>query len=630
MVSFLKRLFLILAAISLASLLFVVIGVVLLGRFATSFIEVDTEPSIEPGAVLRLDLAITLRDAPSESPFDDWLIGLLTGEAVERVTLRQSIDALRAAANDERISGVVITGTWLPDLYGASLPVLRELRQALLDFKASGKPIKAQLSYAMARELYVTSVADEVTALPSAFVDFRGLASERLYVKGALDKLGIEMQVFRAGDYKTAFETLERTDMSPEQREELTRLLNALWFDLRQGIADGRETTPASLSRLAAEGGLLEGAQIVDAGLADQLLDEDAWLDHLIDWAGASEDPERLYSHVTLPEYVATLARPNPFAEQVVAIVYVEGAITAGVSEPDMAGSDTIVARLREVREDPAVAAVVVRINSPGGSALAGEAIAQAVANTAAVKPVIASLGGIAASAGYQIAAAADLIVTESATVTGSIGVLAALPSLEALGERWGLNWDSVRTERYADLFSAGSTLDPDERALIDTLITRTYNRFLDWVAEHRPLDRSAVESLAGGRVFTGREAIENALADAVGGLEDALAAAASRADLEPGSYAVWEWPEPLTPAEAFAQLFESQHSPQALHRALEPSLRTALRGLLAPSSPLEARFGGGPLLRGGSQAQLQELETLLRLNDPLDLYALAPWVSWR
>lgn len=517
----------------LASILgtFVALGLLLLlgSALAAALLSTSsTTPTVRHNSVLVVELSGPVPEIASHDP----LAGLLLDEA--SYDLQDLRKALRNAAADDRIGGM-----WLK-LRGvqASWSTLEEIRLALEVFKASGKPMFASSGeYMMAeRDYFLATVADSIFALPEAFFEFNGMYLEVMFLKGLLDKLDIEPEIIRVGEYKGAVESYSRTDLSRENEIQLQSVLDEYNGRLIEAVAASRAMDPEDVRELATDGAMITAAGAFEAGLLDGLLYEDEVTDLLRDRTGQDGDLRsvRLTSYMRVPDAEATGERAR--TDDRIAIVYAVGTILTGTSPSGISvvGSATFRDAMEKAREDERVKAVVLRINSPGGSAVASDAMWREIELTAREKPVVASMGDVAASGGYWIATAADTIVADRASVTGSIGVFGMLFNVgTALESNLGITTDGVQTSPYADMFSALRSLRPEERAILEQAIASTYDRFLERVSEARGMETAAVDSIGKGRVWTGRQAMEVGLVDALGGMDTAIELAAEMAGLQ-------------------------------------------------------------------------------------------------
>ncbi len=499
-------------------------------------------PQVPEGAALVLRPAGVLVE---QAAFDDPL-SLLRGErgAVGQVVLGDLLEAVRSARDDTRIAMLVLE---TDRLQGGGLSKLAELRAALADFRAAGKPVLVRGERFTQAQYYLGSVADEVHLAPDGFVLLRGLARYVTYFGEALERLGIKVHVFRVGEYKSFSEPFTRRDMSEEDRASSRDLLDGLWDAFRSDVAAARRIEPDALERYvgdyaaalaAADGDPARAAQA--AGLVDALSTRDEWRGLLIARLGSGEDEEEemadgdSFRQIGLGSYLAAVRGERKRVTEQVAVLVAQGAIMDGEQPRGAVGGDTLARLIREAREDERVKALVLRIDSPGGSAFASELIRRELELTrAAGKPVVASMSSVAASGGYWIAAGADEIWASPVSLTGSIGIFAMFPEFSRPLERLGVGVDGVATSPLAGAFDPRRPLEPAAAQALQIGIEHGYRRFLDTVARGRGLTLDEVEQVARGRVWTGQAAADLGLVDQLGGLEAAIAAAAQRAGLE-------------------------------------------------------------------------------------------------
>ena len=441
-------------------------------------------------------------------------------------TLRSTVDLIRRAKSDSRVQALIIR----PSSGGPLWAQMQEVRAAIEDFKGSKKPVVAFLESGGAGEYYLASAADRVVLMPAGQLDVAGLASYELFFRGALDKLGVFPDLLHVGDYKTASNTFTEKTFTPAHRE-MTRSLNRDWFDeLVRAIASGRKMTEANV-RTALDA----GPYLADAALRAGLVDELAYDDQLDDKA-----PLQGTETIDADQYLKSApALPRPSGGRI-AVLYAVGTIASGKSSFDspggglVLGSETFVQWLRKVRIDPAVRAVVIRIDSPGGSAIASEVIWREVTLTRQSKPVVVSMGDVAASGGYYMAAPADVIIAQPGTLTGSIGVVTGKFVIQGTLDKLGIGTGAVSDGRFAELGSPFRTFSREERARVEEQLQATYELFLKRVADGRHQSAPKVDAVAQGRVWTGRQARAVGLVDELGGLADAIRVAKERARLDP------------------------------------------------------------------------------------------------
>jgi protease-4 len=486
------------------------------------------------GSMLLVGGSSAVPSVPAEStlylkikaPFDEIEPIGLFNQFTTVQTLRNAVDTLRKAKADRRIKTLVIR----PEASGALWGQLQEVRAAIQDFRTSGKPVTAFLEYGSAQEYYVASAADRVVMLPGGTLDLTGVASYELFFRGALDKIGAYPDLLHIGQYKTFSNTFTEKGFTPAHRE-MTRSLNHDWYDqLVKAIAEGRKRPEADVIQ-AMDGGpyLAEGAK--SAGLVDSVAYEDQ-IDDSAPIKGTRRVEGDAYSKVPLSS-LGFGSGPR------IALLYATGTIASGTSSFDsptgaVLGSETFVQWIRKVRVDPTIRAVVVRIDSPGGSAIASEVIWRELMLTRAIKPLIVSMGNVAASGGYYIAVPAETIVAEPGTITGSIGVVTGKFVVKGTLEKLGVAEDSVSEGQFAEIESPFAPFSPAQRGRLEEQLHATYELFLSRVAQGRKSTPERIDAVGQGRVWTGRQAQQLKLVDELGGLESAIVIAKRRAKLDP------------------------------------------------------------------------------------------------
>ncbi|WP_438483504.1 signal peptide peptidase SppA [Oleiharenicola lentus] len=567
---------------------------------------------VQDNSYLVLDLSANIQDSPAQADGLEEFAEIFGGSAPQRLQLREVTRALQAASKDSEIKGLYITGSNRPMGYGSGYAALKEMRAAIETFKASGKPVKAYLENADTRDLYVASVASELVLNPYGFVAAPGLASQPMFLTGAFEKFGIGVQVTRVGKYKSAVEPFTRKDMSPENRAQTQKLLDDVWGELTASIEDARKLPAGTLQKVADEKGFLRGEQAKELKVVDRVAYLDEVLAELKAETGrkGSNDPFR---QVSLKEYSRLVSHNGVEGKRInegkieiasggrgkIAIVYAEGEIVDGDGNDEGYVYGARVARLlRQVREDSGVKALVLRVNSPGGSVSASEEILREVRLINEKIPIVVSMGSLAASGGYWISTASDRIFAEPTTITGSIGVFGMFLNFQGLAtDKIGLTFDTVKTGKFADLTTVVRPKTPEELALFQGMVDWVYDQFLTKVVDARKLDRKVVEEIAQGRVWSGAEALKLGLVDQLGGLSDAISYAAEKAGLGE-DFRVSEYPR---------------------RRDFAESLRDAIEG-----KRREQAFAGpvGALVKQATQ----EMESLNKYNDPRGLYARLPF----
>ena len=518
----------------LAGLLAVVVGMFLV-FFLWIFLLLGIAGSMEksvavyPESILKIDFSEMLTDAPSSDPLAG--IDVMTLQSMPQLSLFKALRALEAAAADDRIKGIYLRMNGTGGIAGTAL--LEELREALEEFKQSGKFVVAYNETYSQGQYYLASVADRIYLQPEGGMDWSGLASNVTFYKGLLDKLDLNVEIFRptACRYKSAVEPFILEKMSPSNREQMQALVNSMWGTISGAVCAARGIDSVEMRRITDNLEVTLADEALKYGFVDELLYEDQMND-VFDSLGVESDGGD-YCFVTLGEYAAQVGADlkNISADRV-AIVYADGQIVDGEGYGREIYGNTLAAKLADVRRDDQVKAVVVRVNSPGGSALASDVIWREMELLRAEKPVIVSMGSYAASGGYYISCPADVIVADRLTLTGSIGVFGMiLDPRDALKNKLGITIDGVQSNRSSDFLGKGP-LTPVQRAMIMRGVDRVYTTFTNDVSEGRNLPIERVLEIAGGRVWSGEEALGIGLVDACGGLKTAIALAVDKAEL--------------------------------------------------------------------------------------------------
>lgn len=521
--------------IVLSGIVLFIIGVVtLVGIISSS----DTETVVKKNSVMMLDLKGTLVERTQESL--EGLLGKFTGETADTYGLDDILASIKKAKENDNIKGIYIQASWLDASYAS----LQAIRKALDDFKESGKFVVAYSDNYTQGPYYLSSVADKVMLNPKGMIEWRGLASAPIFYKDLLQKLGIEMQVFKVGTYKSAVEPFTATEMSPANREQVTAFIGSIWNQILDGVSASRKIGKDSLNMYADRMLMFYPSdESVKCGLADTLIYQNDVRDYLKTLVKIDED-DRL-PILGLEEMVNIKKNvPKDKSGNILAVYYASGEITdyagSAASDEGIIGSKMI-RDLRKLKEDDDVKAVVLRVNSPGGSAFASEQIWHAVKELKAKKPVIVSMGDYAASGGYYISCAADSIIAEPTTLTGSIGIFGMIPNVKGLTEKIGLTYDVVKTNQFSDFGNLMRPVNSDERALLQMMIGQGYDLFVSRCAEGRHMSKDKIEKIAEGRVWTGEMAKKIGLVDELGGIGKALEIAAQKADLK--GYTIISYP---------------------------------------------------------------------------------------
>jgi len=565
-------------------------------------------PSLPRSAALHIQPNGTLVEQLAGSPFDRALAEIMDN-APPQTLVSDVVDALAYARDDDSIKAVHLE---LSSLGSGGISKLERVAEAIRDFRESGKPVIASADFYSQASYYLASQADEVYMHPEGILFVQGFGSYRTFFSDAIDKLMLDWNIFRVGKYKAFTEPYTRMSMSDEYRESLTHVLDQLWdiylldVETARGLEPGAlDTYTQDLAALAAANGGDLATVALDLGLVDELKDRTDIRERLIELAGVDDDNSDAPSAVGMGGYLSQMRLLKGEAPQddQVAIVIAAGEILDGSQPPGSIGGDSTASLLRQALRDDQVKAVVLRVDSPGGSAFASEVITNQIKMLrAAGKPVIASMSSVAASGGYWISADAEKIFAAPSTVTGSIGILGMFPTYQRTAEYLGMRVDGVGTTPWAGELRPDRAMSEQTKQVFQAVIEDGYDDFLSHVANGRGLTVEAVHEIAQGRIWTGLDALNNGLVDELGGLDDAVAAAAAAAGLEEGSYGTHVVEEPLSPGE------------QMLVDFLGASKRLGISPGFFVSEP-------GVIERITAELEAM-MDPLLRFNDPKGVYA--------
>lgn len=518
--------------IILTSIVMFVISIIVVFSMLSS---TETETVVKKNSIMMLDLNGSLVERTSDNIFKE-----LFDKEDSTYGLDDILASIKKAKENDDIKGIYIQATSL----NANFASLQEIRDALNDFKKSGKFIVAYSDNYTQGMYYLSSVANKVLLNPKGAIEWRGLASQPLFLKGLLEKLGIEMQVFRVGTYKAAVERFSATEMSPANREQVTAYITSIWNEIITDVAASRKISVDSLNNYANRMLMFYPAeQTVKSGMADTLIYKNDVRDYLKQLVKIDKDDN--LAVLGLDEMVNVKKNtPKDKSGNIIAVYYAFGEIDGGSSSTDEDGiiSNEVIKDLRKLKEDKDVKAVVLRVNSPGGSAFGSEQIWEAVCQLKKEKPVIVSMGDYAASGGYYISCAADTIVAEPTTLTGSIGIFGLIPNAKGLTDKLGLSFDVVKTHKFADFGNIMRGMNTDEQTLLQMYINQGYDLFVSRCAEGRKMSKNEIEKIAEGRVWTGEAAKKIGLVDILGGIDKALEIAVKKAKVE--GYTVVGYPD--------------------------------------------------------------------------------------
>lgn len=501
---------------------FIIVGVI------SSALSSDTVVNVKDESVLHITFDGPIIEREPKSEF-----AKLTGFSKdEKIGLDLIVESIKKAKDDDKIKGIFLETQDID----AGMASVEEIRVALLDFKSSGKFIYAYGETYSQKGYYLSSVADEVYLNPQGGLDFKGIGGEIMFYKGMLEKLNINVQIFRHGKFKSAVEPFDLDKMSEANRLQTMTYISALWNQMLTGISAERGITADELNHIATNLEIRNAQDAVNKKLADQTMYYDQVLDELKKKLG--KEPKDKVNFIKLEKYAEAGETKSEEDEAVpsknkIAVIYAVGSIESGEGDDETIGSDRIARTIREAREDSSIKAVVLRVNSPGGSALASDVIWREVVLTKAVKPVVVSMGDVAASGGYYIACAADVIVAEPNTITGSIGVFGLIPEAgKLMNETFGITIDTVNTNKNAGIGSIYRPVTELEAQVIQEGVEEVYTTFITRVADGRGMSVADVDSIGQGRVWAGVDALRIGLVDTLGTLDDAIAIAARKAKL--------------------------------------------------------------------------------------------------
>ena len=528
---FLKNVLATLVGLFLFCFLFFII-IVLIG-IAAGGSDKDTV-QVKDNSVIELDLSKVTEDYSGSFYNDEY--SFLNSEPKEGLT--DVLKAIKAAKDDKRIKGISITN----NMSMLGIAQLKSLRDQLEDFKTSKKFVVAYADNYSQSDYYLNSVADTLYLNPIGEVDFKGLSSEVMFFKDLQEKTGIKMEVIRHGKYKSAVEPFLANEMSPENREQITSMLNSIWGSIAQDISKSRKISLDSLNSIAENLNGRTPELAKQHNLVDKIGYEDEYKSGIKKALKVKKGED--YNSVDILDYVTATSLNDVFpdAKDDIAIIYAQGEITGGEGSLTSIGEDPMRESFKAALEDDRVKAIVLRVNSPGGSALTSELIWREVELAKKKKPVVVSMGNYAASGGYYISCGANRIFAEPGTITGSIGVFGVLPNLTELSGRVGIHTEQVKTHSNASGYSVFTPLQPATREIIQQSVEKIYSTFVNRVAVGRKMSFEQVDAIAQGRVWTGAEALEKGLVDELGGLDDAVKYAAKLAKIK--TYRTVDFPE--------------------------------------------------------------------------------------
>jgi len=512
--------------------------------FASIIGSAENEVSVKKNSVLELQLQLPISDYVGGNA-DDPFAGLFE----ESQGLDEILNAIEVAKDDDDIKGISINNNFTLAGYAQT----QEIRKALQDFKSNGKFVYTFADFYMQKDYYLASVADSIFINPVGAIDFKGLSSEVLFFKDLQEKTGIKMEVIRHGKYKSAVEPFLENEMSEANRTQIKELISSLWNSMVDEISEGRSLSPESVNSIADTLGGRTPELAKNSGLIDGVIFHDQYEAKLKLALGADADKD--LNKIELSDY---LSRSNPkmkkSGKDKIAVIYAQGEIIYGEGGPAQIGQGLMSKAIIKAKEDDKVKAIVLRVDSPGGSALTSDIIWREIELAKEKKPVVVSMGNVAASGGYYIAAGANKIFAEPTTITGSIGVFGTIPNMSELAADIGINAEQVGTNKNSVDYSLFEPMTPEFRGMVQEGIEDVYETFLSRVAEGRGMEEDAVHQVAQGRVWSGVDAKEMGLVDELGNLNDAIAEAAKMAEIE--EYGIRKYPRYKTGLERFMEDF--------------------------------------------------------------------------
>jgi protease-4 len=510
----------------------------------------DKTEEISANSVLHVAFNYAIPERTPNNPLAG--LGFLGLGGEKTIGLNDILANIKKAKSDDNIKGIFLDESYM--LSGQA--TTEEIRNALIDFKKSGKFIVAYAEIYTQSSYYLSSVADKVYLNPKGIFEFSGFSQQITFLKGAMDKLGIEAQVIKVGTYKSAVEPYILTKMSDANREQVNSYLGSLYDHFLFGISAARKVSRDSLFDIANNMRVQSAEDALKYKLVDGLKYKDEVLDDLKKRTSTALKDD-LHS-AEMGDYAKSDTKTDDQDDKAssknrIAVVYASGEINGGDGDENSIGSESVSKALRKVRLDSKVKAVVLRVNSPGGSSLASDVIWREVMLTHQVKPIIVSMGDYAASGGYYISCAADSIIAQPNTVTGSIGIFAILPNMQKLfNEKLGVTFDGVKTGKFADLGDVSRPLTPEERMILQNQVNRGYDDFTKHVAEGRKKTQAYINSIGQGRVWTGTQALKLGLVDRLGNINDAIVMAAKKAKVD--DYKLVSYPEQKSIFNKFGQ----------------------------------------------------------------------------
>jgi len=557
MKQFLKFTLATIVGIIITSILFVLISFAVVGAIAGAS---DSATVLKPNSVYEINLEGTLVDRSQDDPFTSAFTQAVGKNSENSIGLDDVLSNIDKAKKDANIVGIYLKGGSL----SGGIASIKEIRNALIDFKKSGKFVIAYADNYSQRMYYLVSVANKILLNPQGMLELKGLSAQTMFFKKTLDKLGIEMQIVKVGTFKSAVEPLVNTKMSDANRLQVSVYMNSIWNTILKDVSVSRKIPFERLNMYADE---MMMFQPTEKTKQYALVDSLVYIDQVDSIIKTSVKNMKKDDKLVFVKHTAMLKVPDTikFDKNKIAVIYAIGEITDDEGEGIVA--KTMVKTINDIAKDEQVKAVVLRISSPGGSAYASEQICHALTLLKAKKPLIVSMGDYAASGGYYIACMADKIVAQPNTITGSIGIFGVIPNISGLNDKLGITYDGVKTNKMSDAISVNRPFTTEERSLMQNYVNRGYELFVKRCAEGRKMKVDQIKAIAEGRVWTGEDAIKIGLVDKIGGLNDAIKIAVDKAKLK--TYNVSEYPE----KEDFATKFMKNFSKDIETRFLKAQL---------------------------------------------------------
>ncbi|MFW0718778.1 signal peptide peptidase SppA [Pedobacter sp. N23S346] len=520
--------------------IFIIVFVIIVG--AISSLNDDKTISVDNNSVLFLNLDQPVTERTPKNPFGN--LPILGSDEKNGIGLNDLLRSIKRAKTDDNIKCIYLNVS-SPN---AGYATMREVRNALIDFKKSHKKIISYSEVYTQSAYYLASVADKIYLNPEGALEFKGFSSELTFFKGTLEKVGVEMQVIRVGNYKSAVEPFILDKMSDYNRKQVTAYVGGLYNTFLTDIAKSRDIKKDTLYNIADQYRIRQPQDALNYKMVDGLKYKDQILEELKGISGRTRS-ENIRS-VDINDYSKNNTTAGD-SKNKIAVIYANGEISGGEGNDNQIGSERISRAIRKARLDDDIKAIVIRVNSPGGSALASDVIWREVVLAKKEKPVIASFGDVAASGGYYIGCAADSIFVQPNTITGSIGVFGLIPNFQNLmTNKLGITFDGVKTGQYADIMATNRPMTEGERFIIQNELNRIYSGFVSRVADGRKKSKAYIDSIGGGHVWIGTDAVQIGLADRIGSFNDAINAAAKKAKIK--DFKVLEYPDVIDPLKSF------------------------------------------------------------------------------